>query len=290
MPLDARRQQEIRDEEFFRDEVRKELTRRSPSGLVERLSAFFDSKAGFWLLTTVLAALWASGLTYVNHWYNRAEIREQAVAENARRDTAAVLQLTPLLSSEDKRQINVAIILLDGLTTGNAINSKLGKDISRIWQDAIKTGEQSGATPSQKALRDQLLAFADAQALPNGAQNTSANEPLSAPSAIDNVKLPIRIYMRVANRADQEALKFVVPKLVGLGIIVPEVETVEDKRVPAQNQLRYCKNKIDDASLARVTAAVAAAIQPAPTMIALDASQCGNVRVNHYELWYRQSR
>ena len=66
MPLTDAQRQAIRDEELFRDEVRRELTalggKQAPPGLLARISSFFESKTGFWLLTTVLAAIAAISL------------------------------------------------------------------------------------------------------------------------------------------------------------------------------------------------------------------------------------
>ena len=63
MPLDEEQQQAIRDEEYFRNEVRKEIAgKKEPPTFLDRVSAFLETKAGFWLLTTVLAGLTATGL------------------------------------------------------------------------------------------------------------------------------------------------------------------------------------------------------------------------------------
>ena len=60
MPLTEEQRQAIRDEEFFRNEVRKDLAgKKGPPGFLERCSAFLETKAGFWLLTTVLAGVTA---------------------------------------------------------------------------------------------------------------------------------------------------------------------------------------------------------------------------------------
>ena len=62
MALTDEQRQAIRDEEFFRDQVRKELAgpKQAP-GFFERISNFLETKSGFWLLTTVLAGVTATG-------------------------------------------------------------------------------------------------------------------------------------------------------------------------------------------------------------------------------------
>jgi len=62
MPLSEEQRQAIRDEEYFRQEVKQQLAgNKGPPGWLERWSTFFESKAGFWLLTTVLAGVTAPG-------------------------------------------------------------------------------------------------------------------------------------------------------------------------------------------------------------------------------------
>lgn len=58
MPPTEDQIQAIRDEEFFRNEVRKEFAahERSPN-FFDRCSTLFETKAGFWLLTTALAGI-----------------------------------------------------------------------------------------------------------------------------------------------------------------------------------------------------------------------------------------
>ena len=69
MPLTDEQKQTIRDEEFFRAEVRREMSDAGGrQSLLARISTFFESKAGFWLLTTALAGIAATGITSLQRY------------------------------------------------------------------------------------------------------------------------------------------------------------------------------------------------------------------------------
>lgn len=69
MPLTDEQKQAIREEEFFRDQVRKDLAGPRDASFLARVATFFDTKAGFWILTTALAGLTATGFTELrNIW------------------------------------------------------------------------------------------------------------------------------------------------------------------------------------------------------------------------------
>ncbi|WP_141291119.1 hypothetical protein, partial [Ideonella azotifigens] len=124
MALTDEQRQAIREEEQFRLQLRQELAVSSPRsapGPLERLAAFFDTKAGFWLLTTVLASVTATGFGTLQRYLDRNEIREREVAEATRRDTETLLKLGPMLTSDKRSQVDMAIVLLDGLTARMAI-------------------------------------------------------------------------------------------------------------------------------------------------------------------------
>jgi hypothetical protein len=102
MPLSDDQRDSIREEEQFRLDVRRELAGppvppHSPT-LLERISAFFETKAGFWILTTVLAGLAATGFSTLQRFLDRDEIAQRETAERARRDMETVLKLGPLLT------------------------------------------------------------------------------------------------------------------------------------------------------------------------------------------------
>lgn len=126
MPLDEEQQQAIRDEEYFRNEVRKEIAgKKEPPTFLDRVSAFLETKAGFWLLTTVLAGLTATGFTAVKRYIDRDAIAQTEIAERARRDMETVLKLGPMLTSDKRSQVDVAIVLLDGLASDDALDARI---------------------------------------------------------------------------------------------------------------------------------------------------------------------
>ena len=99
MPLTDDERQEIRDEEFFRSEIREEIAgRKAPPTVIERFSTFLETKAGFWLLTTVLAGLTATGFTALQRHLDREEIAQREMTDRARLDMETVLKLGPMLT------------------------------------------------------------------------------------------------------------------------------------------------------------------------------------------------
>jgi hypothetical protein len=69
-------------------------------------------------------------------------------------------------------------------------------------------------------------------------------------------------------------------------MIVPGIELVPAQNTPKQNSVRYCKDKVSPAALERVRTATASQVAPAPAMTELPPKLCGNVRFNHFELWF----
>ena len=107
MPLNDAQRQAIREEEYFRAEIRRDIAAAIPPTSLTGLAAFFDTKAGFWLLTTVLAGLVATGMTWLQRYMDREEIRKRETAERALRDTETLLKLGPMLTSEKRSQVDI---------------------------------------------------------------------------------------------------------------------------------------------------------------------------------------
>jgi hypothetical protein len=290
MPLTDEEKQVIRDEETFRRAVRKELAAAGgPPSFLARVSAFFESKTGFWLLTTALAGIAATGLTNLQRYIDREEISRRDKAERSLRDTETVLKLAPMLMSEKLNEFNLAVVLLDGLTNDNAVDSRVATQVKALFNNTIQAGNQKNATPEEQARRDALLIYADRTRITEIQQPNSASAaPVPAAvatSALDNAALPVRVYIQIGAATDRPMAERARETLRAGGLITPGIELVAAGRTPKQDVVRYCEAKTTGDALERVRAAVAR-FDPKPVLTPLNPSLCGNVRSNHFELWF----
>lgn len=300
MALTPEQQQAIRDEEYFRVEVRKSLAApKEPPTLMARLSDFGDSKVGFWLLTTVLAGLVATGFTKLQRYLDQEDIARRELAERSRRDADMLLKLGPLLTSDKRPQVDMAIVLLNSLSAGDGIDKQVSGQIVALFRSTAEAGNRPNATPEERVASQAIYSFFDKaglsamQAWGTPAAAAVAAEPApaaAAPSlvaaALDSASLPVRIYLQVGDRADWPAATRASEGLRQAGLIVPGIELVPAQNTPQQNSVRYCKDKVSPAALERVRAASASQVNPAPAMTELASKLCGNVRFNHFELWF----
>ncbi|KIQ37467.1 hypothetical protein RT97_00335 [Variovorax paradoxus] len=300
MALTPEQQQDIREEEYFRMEVRKSLAApQGPPSLMDRLSAFGDSKVGFWLLTTVLAGLVATGFTKLQRYVDQEDIARRELAERSRRDADMLLKLGPLLTSDKRPQVDMAIVLLNSLSAGDGIDKQVSGQIVALFRSTAEAGNRPNATPEERVASQAIYSFFDQaglsamQAWGTPAAASVAAEPApaaAAPSlvaaALDSATLPIRIYLQVGDRADWPVATKASEGLRQAGMIVPGIELVPAQNTPKQNSVRYCKDKVSPAALDRVRTATASQVVPAPAMTELPPKLCGNVRFNHFELWF----
>lgn len=300
MPLTDEQRQAIRDEEFFRDQVRKELAgpKKAP-GFFERISNFLETKSGFWLLTTVLAGVTATGFTSLQRYLDRDQIAQREAAERSRRDMETVLKLGPMLTSDKRTQVDVAIVLLDGLASDNALDNRVAHQVRALVQNTLATGLKKDATDEEKAQARAIIDYADRARMnaiqrPESSASAAAAAALPAAqsglsAAIDNAGLPVRVYMQIAAEADRPRAEAANTALRKAGVIAPGIELVPLRSAPTQNDLRYCEGKVDSNALERVKAAVADTVAPPPKPVVLAARLCTNVRYNHFEIWYARS-
>jgi len=293
MALTEEQRQSIRDEEYFRAQVRADLAQRKKPGFAQRLSDFFETKAGFWLLTTVLAGLVATGLTSLQRYLDREVIESRERAERARRDTDTMLKLGPLLTSEKRSEVDMAIVLLDGLASDQAVEGRVANQVKALVQSTLTAGLKQGATQEEKAQATAIIAYVDRARVdaiqrpgadPAGASGQVAPSQLT--SAIDNSALPVRVYIQIGSELDRPAAVAVVQAFTREGLVVPGIELVAARNAPRSHSVRYCDGKVDQAGLERVKAAIARAVSPAPEWVVLDPKLCGKVRFNHFELWF----
>jgi hypothetical protein len=300
MALTPEQQQDIREEEYFRMEVRKSLAApKGPPSPMDRLSAFGDSKVGFWLLTTVLAGLVATGFTKLQRYFDQEDIARRELAERSRRDADMLLKLGPLLTSDKRPQVDMAIVLLNSLSAGDGIDKQVSGQIVALFRSTAEAGNRPNATPEERVASQAIYSFFDQaglsamQAWGTPAAASVAAQPApaaAAPSlvaaALDSATLPIRIYLQVGDRADWPAATKASEGLRQAGMIVPGIELVPAQNTPKQNSVRYCKDKVSPAALDRVRTATASQVTPAPAMTELASKLCNNVRFNHFELWF----
>src|SRR5262249_50606889 len=116
MPLSDDEKQRLRDEEYFRAEIRKEIggAKTAPDGAFRKLADFLETKVGFWFLTSVLATGVLTATTAVQAYFHRSETAAKERVEHARADTELVVKLSPMLLSDSDANKQVAFILLDG--------------------------------------------------------------------------------------------------------------------------------------------------------------------------------
>lgn len=297
MALTDEQRQAIREEEQFRLQLREELANslpRAAPGPLERLAAFFDTKAGFWLLTTVLASVTATGFGTLQRYLDRNEIREREVAEATRRDTETLLKLGPMLTSDNRSQVDMAIVLLDGLTARKGVDDVVAGQVRRLFQATLTAGLKSDASDPEKTQAQAIIAFADSARTaaiqrPGAAASEPAATQASVSAAVDQLTLPVRVYLQIGSDDDRPRATAALEALRQAGLIAPGVERVPPSSAPRSNELRYCGDKVDPAALQRVREAVAAAVSPPPAEKVLQPSQCGKVRANHFEVWYARA-
>lgn len=177
MALTPAQQQAIREEEFFRAEVRQSLKAPAPPPtLFDRLAAFLETKAGFWLLTTVLAGLAATGLTQCQRYIDQEEIARREAAERARTDTEMLLKLGPLLTSEKRSQVDMAIVLLDSLALDQALDARVSTQVKALFQSTVQAGLRQGASEPERQQAQAIIAYADKGGLP-GPRDASGSAP-----------------------------------------------------------------------------------------------------------------
>jgi hypothetical protein len=294
MAMSDEQLQAIREEEVFRHQVRQELA--GPplkKGILAGISAFFETKAGFWLLTTALAGITATGISEYQRYSNREAIARAEKAERARRDMDTVLKLGPMLTSDKRTQVHMAVVLLNGLTADNAMDSAVGVQVRSLVFGTLTEGLKGDASPAEKAQADAIIAFADsARTSANRGGNTGddstsqAGPQGSLAAAIDSKVLPARVYLQIGKEKDRPRAALAAKAIRQAGLIAPGIELVPSTSAPPVNDLRYCEGKVDSTALEQLTKAVNEAVTPAPKLVKLKSAQCTKVRFNHFEVWY----
>lgn len=294
MPLSEEEARTIREEETLRHEIRQSLAGpKPPSGMLERLSAFFETKAGFWILTTVLAGTFATGYSEVQRYLNRDTLARTAKAEQARRDMDSVMKLGPLLTSNEVTQITIATVLLDRLREQDAIDPNIAGTIKTLIVKTSQVGAGPGASASDQLRTNVILSVIDSSRtseIQGGVSNSTSGSTSNSAKGSDALTLPPRVYLQFSDAKDRQLASTAAGELRKAGIIVPGIELVPARSAPSANDIRYCAGQVDQVALQRVVDAAKAAITPTPKTLVLNPSQCGNVRFNHFEVWLAATR
>lgn len=282
MPLSEQEMQRLRDEEYYRAKVREEMnTANAPSrGVFRRISAFAETKLGFWLVTSVLATSLLSAATAFQNYLHRGEAAARERAERFRADTELIVKLSPMLLSDNAAHKQIAFILLQGLADARAADASIVFQIQSTVEFAVKSDpgtaavilpmvdQPPGRTPDTRQV-------AAAQAF--------AHSTLAA--SIDTASLPIRIYVQ-AGRSGLSRAETAKRSLEQAGFVMPGIERMEDAKLPLVNSVRYCRGKVSDDALDRVMEAAAKYVSPPPQAFALDPKLCSRVSRNLFELWF----
>ncbi|KAB0576773.1 hypothetical protein F7Q92_17395 [Ideonella dechloratans] len=304
MPLTEDERQRLRDEELYRAQLRREMEPpRAPPGALERLSAFFESKVGFWLLTTVVAGLAVRLSAEFGNWINHSELEQRAkaeqiraAAEQSRQELDTVMKIMPLLVSDQPAQGRLGVVLLNSVAAASGVQKGTVDQITAALQSVVALGAAPDASPQARAQADQVARLLDAGsgtaavAAGNGASGASgAVTAAAAPArvaapALQAVTLPARVYVQIGSEERRPLAQQALAALQQAGVLTPGIERVPTRSVPARHQLRYCPDKVSQDTLQQVQQALAPLLNPLD-MTPLKPSQCGNVRPNHLELW-----
>ncbi|MES2938076.1 MAG: hypothetical protein V4864_10355 [Pseudomonadota bacterium] len=299
MPLTDQQREDIRLEETLRHEIRKEFAGQKPKPTAaDRLSAFGESKVGFWLMTTVLAGLATWGWSAMQRYVDREALREQAKIQHALRDLETVMKLGPMLTADKPALVGAAAQMLDTLAKRKAVDDELVKPlVGALLQSTVAAGNRPDARPEEHMQAETVLAqtadrarIADIQnpgtAVASASTPSTATQPAATP-VIASSALPPRMYIQIADAADRPAVEALRPRLREAGILAPGVELIAAKAAPATLEIRYCDTKVDAGLVDRVAGVVNKAFAPAAKLNLKELAPrlCTNVRHNHFELW-----
>jgi hypothetical protein len=301
MPLTEDERQRLRDEELYRAQLRREMEPpRAPPGALERLSAFFESKVGFWLLTTVVAGLAVRLSAEFGNWINHSELEQRAkaeqiraAAEQSRQELDTVMKIMPLLVSDQPAQGRLGVVLLNSVAAASGVQKGTVDQITAALQSVVALGAAPDASPQARAQADQVARLLDAGSSTAAvAPGTGASAIVLPPAvtarlaapALQAVTLPTRVYVQIGSDDRRLLAQQALAALQQVGVLTPGIERVPTRAVPARHQLRYCPDKVSEATLQQVQQALSALLNPLD-MTPLKPAQCGNVRPNHLELW-----
>jgi hypothetical protein len=286
MQLSPEQKAALRAEEHFRAEVRRELAQPRTRGRLGQLAEFFETRVGFWLLTTVLAGTVAGGFTLLQQHLDRARVEEAERQEKARRDADMLIRLAPMLASEKPGQARYALALLEGLIEKDALDSRVATQVRSLFEEALRVGTAPNASQAQREVAEALIARSEPslpkEQAPAPAMAAQTGASLALEAVSEKQRLPTRVYLQIATEASsvQRALR-------DAGMLAPGIELVKPGSAPGgAAQVRYCADKVDADAVEQVQKVVGDSFGAALQMLKLPNSLCGRVRHNHFELWF----
>ncbi len=301
MPLSEDEKKRLQDEEVYRAEVRRSLeVVKPPPSVWGRIALILDSKFGFWIFTALLATSSAALFTSFSDWLHHQAIADRQLAESTRQEFETVIKVVPMLTSENAGNRQIGFSLLNGLASAKSIQAETAKQITSTLQSIVVAGAAPNASPEARTRADEFARLVDAAAAnPAVAQpaSASATAPPDQPApplttttriapAIVAVALPPRVYVQIGAEDRRDVANKAVEALRAAGVLAPGIEKVA--AVPRKNQLRYCDEKMLDASRMAVVRALESVTIPVD-LTPLPPRLCGNGRPNHFELWLGSS-
>jgi hypothetical protein len=288
--LGEQEKQAILDAERYRVEVVRTLSGEMPKHKLawdERIASFFETKVGFWLLTTLLAASLTALGTWIPTWMNKKEIEDKALAEAARRDTELLQKIAPTFLSADPTQFSVGLEILKHLKANRGANAELVDTIEKIISTKIIAGGVPGATNEVKIQASIAAAALDAPVIATTNNDRLSPELSAKPVTQVLPMLPPRIYIQISDEAQRVLAKRAAAILLNENMLVPGIELVT-RGSPGQGEIRYCKEKVEGETVGRVAAALKGVFAGNGEFLPkeLPPSLCRNVRMNHVELWF----
>ena len=287
MPLTEQQKLDIQQDEAFRQEVRTQLgPGKRPATLLDRVSAFGESKVGFWLIATVLAGSLSSVYGAVQRYLDRDRIAASEARERKQHDVDLVMKLSPMLTSSNQPVVAAGVHVLEELARTEAVDRSLARIlIENLLASTVAAAKQPEATPEARMRAETVLALTtDAGRLSEiqGAPAVDAPAP-AVRDAIQGNALPARVYIQVGSDEDREPARAMTPALHQAGFLVPGVEKV--RSVPDAPEIRYCEGKVDPGHPQSLAQAVDPFFVQKVKLLVLPASLCTRVRQNHFELW-----
>ena len=301
MPLSEDERKRLQDEEVYRAEVRRSLEGVKPPPTVwGRIALILDSKFGFWIFTALLATSSAALFTSFSDWLHHDAIEVRQRAERTRQDFDTVIKVVPMLTSENAGNRQIGFSLLNGLASAKSIQPEIATQITSTLQSIVVAGTAPNASPEARARADEFARLVDAAGANPAVEkpaSASATAPPDQPApplttttriapAIVAVALPPRVYVQIGAEGRRDEANKAVEALRVAGVLAPGIEKVAT--VPRKNQLRYCDEKMLDASRTAVVRALESVAIPVD-LTPLPPRMCGNVRPNHFELWLASS-
>jgi hypothetical protein len=244
---------------------------------LERLSAFFESKVGFWLLTTVVAGLAVRLSAEFGNWINHSELEQRAkaeqiraAAEQSRQELDTVMKIMPLLVSDQPAQGRLGVVLLNSVAAASGVQKGTVDQITAALQSVVALGAAPDASPQARAQADQVARLLDAGSSTAAvAPGTGASAIVLPPAvtarlaapALQAVTLPTRVYVQIGSD-DRRLLAQQALAALQQGGADPGIERVPTRAVPARHQLRYCPDKVSEATLQQVQQALSPLLNP----------------------------